>query len=230
MNRYSPSRIQTYDTCHLKYKNHYIDHIEVEEPISYPAQFGSFVHEFAELYDGTNKKELIKLMRNYKINDEYKQLTAHTLKNIIKFLKKYEKYEFEPEQTFEYKNDRIWLYGIVDRIMFQTDKIVFVDYKTSKHASKEKHLFQMSFYNFMISKKQSIDPRDVMCIIYFPRPNTEEKITFTKTKMQKFESDLYRKIEEIESNNDWKAKKNGLCGWCKYANTKYCPLKVDKRI
>ena len=229
MNRYSPSRIHTFDTCPLKFKNHYIDHIEVEEPISYPAEFGSFIHAFAEHYDGTNTKKLIKLVRDFKFNNDYKDLIVPTLRNVRHFLEKYSKYKFQPEQEFTYKKD-IWLYGIVDRIMVVGDKLIFVDYKTSKWASKDKHMFQMSFYNFMISKKYDRDPRDVMCIIYFPRPNAEEKIAFTKTKFQKFESDIHRKIEKIESNTDWPAKKNGLCGWCKYANTEYCPLETEKRI
>jgi len=210
MNRYSPSRIQTFDQCKLKFKLHYLDKIEVPEPISYPANFGSFVHEFAEHFGKKPIKELIKLQRNYELNEEYKQIIAPTLKNTIKFLEKYDKYEFEPEQEFTYKNDRIWLYGIVDRIMHTNDGVTFVDYKTAKFPNREKYMFQMSFYNFMIAKKYDKDPKDVKCII--------------------FEAGIYRKIEQIETNTNWEYTKSGLCPWCKYANTEHCPIKVEKRI
>jgi hypothetical protein len=91
-------------------------------------------------------------------------------------------------------------------------------------------MFQMSFYNFMIAKKYDKDPKDVKCIIYFPRPDAEEKIVFNKTKFQKFEAGIYRKIEQIETNTNWEYTKSGLCPWCKYANTEHCPIKVEKRI
>ena len=229
MNRYSPSKIQTFEQCKLKFKLHYLDKIEVPEPISYPANFGSLVHEIAEKYDGSNLRKLIKLVRNYELNEEYRQLIAPVVKNVVKFLEKYSKYDFEPEQEFTLKNDRAWLYGIIDRIMYINEDIVFVDYKTGKSTNKEKYIFQMNLYNLMISKKHNKDPRNVKCIIYFPRQGIEEKILFSKTKAQIFEAKLYRTIDNIESNIDWSHTESGLCPWCKYSNTVHCPIKVEKR-
>jgi CRISPR/Cas system-associated exonuclease Cas4 (RecB family) len=224
MNRYSASRLKTFDGCNLKFKLVYVDQIQTEQVFSPEAEFGSFFHKFAELYDGTNLMSLIKLNREFKLTDDYKKEVSKSLKHFIEFFNKYKKLEYRTEKEYELKTDDFWIHGIVDRVMFGEDQTILVDYKTSKFASSEYHLFQMKLYNLILAENLQKAPSAIKTIIYFPRPNQEEKLLFTDIQMENFKKELVQKIETIETCKDWKATKSYGCKWCNFFNTKHCQL------
>lgn len=224
MNRYSSSKLKTFESCSLKYKNQYIDKISIEQPITPDTQFGLLVHKAAEIYNGKNKKEIVKLVRKYALNEEYKNVLKHTLQNIKLFYEKYNKIEAKVEQEIFYKND-IWLYGLVDRLMF--DPLISVDYKTSKSNNRDNHIFQMRLYTLILSKQFNEEPKNIKCIIYYPRIGEEDKIMFSNQEIDIFEKDIYSLINKIENNDRWTANKGYHCKWCGYYNTKYCPSTME---
>jgi len=221
MNRYSPSKFKTFDMCKLQYKLNYIDKIHIPQPMNQDTQFGKLIHKMFEVYNGENKIELVKLVKNYHLDDKYKSFIASTIKNFFKFYDKYGKFEHKTEKNYELKNDNYWLYGVVDRIIIKPEELIVIDYKTSATPSSDNHSFQMKFYNLMLSKLFNRENNQVKCMLYFPRPHAEEKFLFSNIEMMEYEEKLKNTIINIETNQSWEPTNGYHCKWCAYKN-KYC--------
>lgn len=219
--RYSPSKLKTFEQCSLQYKYKYIDIITGIQPVSYDINFGLMFHKMAEIYNGENKKDLIPVAKEYALNKEYKAHVVPAINNFFAFFDKYKHYEYETEKEYELKTDQYWLYGIIDRIMQRSKDLVVVDYKTAAYANRSRHEFQMKFYSLMVSKITGTEPRDIKTLIYFPRPNIEEKFAFSNGEIAKFESEIIAKIKMIEDNKKWEPCKGFHCRWCLYKSL--CP-------
>ena len=222
MELYSPSKLKSFESCPLGYKLHYLDQIKIERPVTSDTQFGSFIHEVAEVWDGTNKQEIIELLRGFTINKEYRSLIVPTLKNYFKFHEKYKNIPFEREQEFEYKSNEYWIHGILDRLMDNKEKYIVCDYKTAKTPNRDRFIFQMRFYNLMVAKKKNIAPSSIKCIIYYPRIHQEDKFMFSDKEIELFELDLKKRIVEVETTQNWKPKSGYHCRWCEFNQTPYC--------
>ena len=223
MTRYSPSRVKTFDLCLLKYKLHYIEKIEMKGVVRPETVFGNYFHAAAEIFNGKNKEELVDLVSKFPgMNKEFLNYIAPCLKSFFLFYKKYSKYLFETESKKEIEIDYARLYGIVDRVMHADKGIIFVDYKTGKNTNQKYHMFQMRFYNFMLSKLLKKDPKDIKCIIFYPRVDHESKIIFSNKEIDLFEKELRDKIVKIEMNKIWKPNPAFMCRYCDYCNTRYC--------
>ncbi len=224
MNRYSASKIKTFDSCKLKYKLQYIDNIKVDTEEQDSTLFGKLIHKAFEIYDPkkNNKKEIIKLTREYPLSDNYKQLLTSTYKHVLKFHNKYKKYPAQEELDLFYEYDEFSIKGYIDRLMEAKKFYICVDYKTSRVPTLKYHMFQLKFYNLLLYKVYNINPSKIRTMLYFPRPDKEEKIMFSKNQILHFEKELYNKVAEIESMTEWPAELSNLCGFCEYYNTKYC--------
>ncbi|MFW6030604.1 MAG: RecB family exonuclease [Halanaerobiales bacterium] len=225
MEKYSVSKIKTYDSCALKYKLHYIDKIWPHEIERDDTMFGSLVHKAFEIYDPEkdNKDEIVKLVRDYPtLSMEYKQLLSKAYKSLLEFFDKYGKYPAEQELRIDYPLDNFKMTGYVDRFIHANNFHICVDYKTSKNANIDYHIFQLKFYNLALSKMYDISPKDIKMMVFFPRPNEEAKTMFSNRQMQQFEKELKNKIDEIESNKKWPANPGFHCKWCAFYDTQYC--------
>jgi len=191
------------------------------QPVSYDINFGLMFHKMAEIYNGENKQDLIPVAKEYALNKEYKAHVVPAINNFFAFFDKYKHYEYETEKEYELKTDQFWLYGIIDRIMQRAKDLVVVDYKTAAYANRSRHEFQMKFYSLMVSKITDIEPRDIKTLIYFPRPNVEEKFAFSNGEIAKFESEITTMIKKIEDNKKWEPSKGFHCRWCLYKSL--CP-------
>ena len=217
MERYSPSRLKAFEACPLQYKFKYVEKIPVEQPESFDINFGLTIHEFAELYNGENKNELLSVFKKYKLDEAYKACVLPTVKNFFGFFERNKQYPYETEKEYEYKCDDYWLYGIIDRYMTRPEDIVVVDYKTAKNPNRSRYEFQMKCYSLLVSKLQNIEPQKIKTLIYFPRPNKEEYFSFSNTEIELFEKEIINKIKTIETNTDWKACSGFHCKWCGYS-------------
>jgi RecB family exonuclease len=223
--RYSPSKLKTFKSCKLQYKLNYLDKIVLPQPYSPETVFGTMIHKLAEIYNGANKSELVKLVKNYKLNQEFREAIAPTLKNFFLFWEKYKDYPAETEKGYELKNDDYWLYGIVDRrITKANNEIIVVDYKTAKNENRDGHLFQMQIYNLMLSKLTGKEPAEIKCLIYYPRIHVEDKYLFSNKEIADFEQEIKSLITTIETNTDWEPTASYACKWCAYKE-KHCPIK-----
>jgi RecB family exonuclease len=223
MNRYSASKIKTFETCRLQFKLHYIENIEVEKPVSPDTEFGSLIHKAAEIYNGSNLTEVVKLTRDYHLNEAYKREIAHTLRNLFVFSQKYKHVDEKRELEIEWKTDDIWLYGFADKLI-DNNQLICIDYKTAKYADTSRFMFQMRLYNLILSHVYQKDPDKIRFVVYFPRIDTEEKILFSKKEIILFESDIRKKITTIESNTDWNPAPGYHCRWCQYCKGTNCDV------
>ena len=228
--KYSSSRIKKYDSCPLQYKKHYLDKIRPKQPKTSDTEFGGFFHKAAEIYTGGNNKEIVKLTRDYELNADYKRLIIPSLNNFKQFYEKYDKFKTTTEQEWEWKTDDIWLMGIVDLLIETNKGLISVDYKTARSSNRDRHIFQMRLYNLIISKTLDVDPKEVKCIIYYPRPNIEDKFLFSNKEIQLFERDLRNKIDKIETTKVFESKEGYHCRWCPYFNTENCPSTKGKTL
>ncbi len=223
MERYSPSKLKTYEQCAFQYKCKYIDKITGIQPISYDINFGLMIHKMAEIYNGENKSELLPISKEFKLNAEYKKYVLPTINNFFGFFERYKQYEYETEKEYELKNDQYWLYGIIDRIMTRSKDIVVVDYKTAAYPNRDRYEFQMKFYSLMVSKIVDTEPKNIKTLIYFPRPNAEEKFAFSNGEINNFEKEIISTIKTIEDTTKWTACDGFHCKWCLYKKT-HCPI------
>ncbi len=223
MKRYSASGIKTYKSCKLKYDLYYNKELKLEKPITSDTMFGQMIHEVAEFYTGKNYKQILEIVNKYKssLDKEFKSLVPQTIENLFSWLNKYSKYESLNEQELELQTEDYWVYGLADKL-FIKDKM-FADYKTSKSNFRDNHLFQMKLYNLILSKKWNCQPKDIKCIIYYPRINEEDKILFNDVQINLFEKEIKDIIFEIETNKKWEPTQSYGCKWCEYKKG-YCPI------
>jgi len=224
VNRYSVSKIKSYDMCKLKYKLNYIDKIWPEEEPTDDIIFGRLVHKAAEIYEPEkdNKKEIVKIVRDFpKLGKDYKRLIGSTYKSVIEFLKRHTN-PAEKELHLNYAFENFTITGYVDRLIDNEKTYTCVDYKTSKNATLKWHIFQLKFYNLLISKKYNINPSKIKMMLYFPRPDQEEKKLFSKKEIDLFEEELKAKVVEIESNTNWEPEPGYHCKWCPFFEKKEC--------
>lgn len=224
MERYSPSRLKCFDSCPLQYKLKYIDKVSVEQPESFDINFGLMIHKMAEIYNGSNKTELLPIAKEFNLNEDYRSFVLPTLRNFFDFFERYKEIPYETEKEYELKTEDYWLYGIIDRFMKKEDGVTVVDYKTAKTSNRSRYEFQMKFYSLMVSKIMNIEPQKINTVLYFPRPNKEENFLFSNTEIELFEKEIIKKIRFIENNKEWKPISGFHCKWCGYATTG-CPKK-----
>jgi RecB family exonuclease len=181
------------------------------------------IHKMAEIYNGENKNELLPISKEFELDATYKKYVLPTIKNFFDFFERYKQYEYETEKEYELKTDQYWLYGIIDRIMTRTKDMVVVDYKTAASPNRDRYEFQMKFYSLMVSKILEIEPQSIKTLIYFPRPNAEEKFAFSNSEINVFEKEIISTIKTIEDTTEWTACKGFHCKWCLYKNS-HCPI------
>lgn len=225
MEKYSVSKIKTYESCSLKYKLHYIDGKRPEEEAKDDTMFGNLVHKAFEIYDPErdNKDEIVKLVRNYpNLSDEYKNFLPRAYKSLLEFFDRYGKFPAEQELKLNYDMGNFIATGYVDRFIHTSNFHICVDYKTSKNANIDYHIFQLKFYNLVLSKMYNIPSDKIRMMVFFPRPNEEAKTMFSSRQMQHFEKELNNKVLEIESNKKWEAAPGFHCKWCPFYDTEDC--------
>jgi CRISPR/Cas system-associated exonuclease Cas4 (RecB family) len=226
--RYSASGLKTFKSCRLKYNLYYNKEIKIERPITADTIFGLLVHEVAENFNGSNHKEMLEIVNKHKDNltREFKLLLPQTLENMFNWLKKYSEYPSVNEGELELKNDDYWLYGLADKLFIENK--MFVDYKTAKVNMRDRHIFQMKLYNLILSKKWNCEPKEIKCIIYYPRIDEEDKILFNNNEIYLFEKELKKNILEIETNTNWSPSESYFCKWCEYKESGHCPIWKNK--
>lgn len=222
--RYSASGLKTYKSCKLKYNLYYNKKLRYERPITADTTFGLLVHEVAEYFDGKNHKDMLAIVNKYKndLNPEFKRLLPSTLEHMMAWINKYSKYPSTNEGSLELKNKDYWLYGLADKIFLEHK--MFVDYKTARVNIRDRHIFQMKLYNLILSKQWNCEPKEIKCIIYYPRINEEDKILFSNNEIYLFDKKLQKQISDIEMNKVWEPTESYFCRWCEYKKSGDCPI------
>ncbi|MEK7847281.1 MAG: PD-(D/E)XK nuclease family protein [Nitrospinota bacterium] len=248
---YSHSRLNTYETCPLKYKLQYIDRVEIVKREGIELFLGSRVHEAMEkLYKDLRYSKLLtvdELISYY--NDEWdknwndaviirnKDISAQNCKDTgVRCLKNYYKRYapfnqatviwIEEERPFSLSEDgKYKIRGVIDRLDKIKDEVYDIhDYKTGRLSSQEEldKDWQLALYE-MIVRKEFLNVTNVRLVWHFLAFDTEMLSTRTPEHLSDLRKETIALIDRIEADKEFKHKESNLCDWCDY--WVYCPAK-----
>lgn len=244
--RISPSGIETFFKCSLRYKLIYIDEI-LPDPGSdnLYSVLGLSVHKATELNDVFNIsfEELKKSWRilflsflsdvkNLPEDIDYRPFLSRgydLLKAVKKLKKRWKDSEIigiEKYYRVKYNNlfvENTFLSGRIDLVIRNIEQIyTAIDWKTSKSENKKIDTdLQMSFYIFYVHTFYGIDYKDIFGALVYP---SLDKILFTQRNEDDLKEYMFNKIDlmlERISDNDFKREPkidNCLdnCAFCPY--------------
>lgn len=251
MPTYSASRLNTFESCKLKYDLNYNKGYYAEESQqSILTRKGSAFHQFAETYDPTWTQDQllaskVAIEQKYGLPPEFAldapisrflEFHADVLQTAIRRGAKVSK-----EIELKFSLGSYSFTGKLDVLIEYPDGTYhIIDYKTGKNSSSTKYYMgQMMLYVFGVHQlytvpKDSIDT-NIAVNLFFPLADADadsykksfKKIKFTKDDLQK-ELDKYEsaiKLIESASWNTEEANLSKLCEFCPFiGRITYCPL------
>ncbi|MDD5054553.1 MAG: PD-(D/E)XK nuclease family protein, partial [Candidatus Nanoarchaeia archaeon] len=114
------------------------------------------------------------------------------------------------------------LIGYIDRLEKKGDEYHIIDYKTNNWLKSQEELDedkQLAIYQIAVMEKFCTDK--VVLNWHFLNFNELMQSKRTKEQINELKDELFKKINEIESEKEFKACKSRLCDWCEYK--KQCP-------
>lgn len=157
----SSTKIDTYNSCPLKYRLKYIDKVP-ERKTRATGEFGSIMHGILEEYHGLEtedqtEEKLYDLLEKHWRDEsfEYRQRGEEFRKQGEELLSDYFRFVMENppnvigrEKAFAYTMDdiNVKISGKIDRIDENGDSLGIVDYKTSRKKEKADKNIQMALY------------------------------------------------------------------------------------
>ena len=196
---------------------------------------GNIVHKILEHnYDSGKFEELWLLASSNYINHsqinpvEYDQLKLDIKKLLTQLdksktyneIKLYDNYKTEYEILV--KEGDFYLFGIIDKIVFEKDKIIIVDYKTNRirenDAIKKSNLYinQMKFYSYIVSKLFPEINKFKLFLLYLEDPSNPEILSISKDNLNGIMDEINDMILDIK--NQSYTKNLNHCFYCRYAN------------
>jgi len=253
MQRYSNSKIGTYESCPRKYKFNYIDKIELPEaPEGIEAFLGLRAHETLEqLYKDQKRGKVLTLAETL---EYYKSLWDKKWNSNVRIVRK----GYKPEHYYEsgikqltdyyerYKPfNQTYTLGTEVRIYFDLDKegnykiVGYVDrlshdgkgryeihdYKTSQVSMTQKQADESrQLALYQIYVEDNYkDAKEIVLIWHFLLDNREVTSKRSKQDIASLKKELLASIKQIEADNEFKPQESKLCDWCEFAEI--CPAK-----
>jgi len=245
---YSHSRLSTYEQCPLKFKFRYID--ELEEGDSIEAFMGKQVHEtLFFIYTKVKEKRFPTLHQalifykdlwdkefHQNIKIVKRDLTAKDYfeKGLI-FLEQYYRKHIPFDENILSMEKRILIdlegdgkymvQGFIDKLIYNEQENVYEihDYKTSNWLKSQEELDQdrqLALYS--LGLKDLYPDADKIALKWYFLKHGVEKTSFrTNEQLEELKNSIKILINEIESAQEWPAKKSKLCDWCGFKNR--CP-------
>jgi ATP-dependent exoDNAse (exonuclease V) beta subunit len=185
----SVTRSGVWDTCKLQWKYRYFLKLESPEPEPFYFIFGKLMHKIAEEYviqkGSVPLLEIKKAVLNGdillehdqkapKIPQAYQKRMPAMIRSIQTISDKIG-FDGEVEKSFQVDLDlprNIIYRGVIDRLIINDNKCVFVDYKTTKKGRWRKNNFtvrkdlQLRSYAWAINKIYNIPPENIYGSLY----------------------------------------------------------------
>ncbi len=157
------------------------------------------------------KLDIKQLLLNYINSDTYRKISEYN--------------NYENEFEIYIKHHDFYLYGIIDKIIFDYQSVQIIDYKTDslkKYSPREKlesYKYQLIFYAYLVSKMKPTTDKFICQLIFIENPNETATIELTKNDINEFEKEM---IVGINSMRKKTYKKNiSHCKSCYFSDTKY---------
>jgi len=231
---FSPSKLNTFDECQLKYKYKYIHYLKenYNETTSKDAlHYGSYIHKVLE--DGvecTTVEELREHAERLRDNYEFKGREADTEKCLKNFLKFNEKLTETVSTEMRFKEsvlEDLEVNGIIDRVVKgSSGKFLVIDYKTSKREKTKRELFsdpQLMIYAAAIAKIYKVSINEITVAHFYPLTGNLVTVSYLPTHVKNFIKRLDEKKWHIRKKKigEFKPRINMFCDWCGYKGI--CP-------
>ncbi len=225
---FSHSRLETYESCALKFKYQYIDKVDIPKRDSIEAFLGSRVHEaleelyrhklmgklwakeeFLQYYTNVWEKEkhdeIFIVKKQYSLQDYFQQ----GVEALTKYWERY--YPFDSEKTIALEQriylslddgDRYRLQGFVDRISKTPEGVWQIrDYKTKRKLptiDEAANDRQLALYQIGLQKMWENTDK-VELIWHYLLFDEEVKSTREKPDLEKLKIDTIHTIQEVEA-------------------------------
>jgi putative RecB family exonuclease len=251
MSVYSHSRLQTFETCPLKYKYQYID--KLEKPVEETVEMfvGSRVHETLEkLYNDLHLEKLNSLdeLVDYYSSSWKKEWNAgvkitregftekHYFDYGVKCIRHYyeRNHPFNQAQTLATElqlmfplddEGRYRMTGYIDRAARRADGTFEIhDYKTGGTPPSQESVDrdrQLALYQIGLKEKWPEAERVELIWHYVGRDLTLRS-TRSADQLQELRQATIETIRRIEQEADFKPHQGAWCDWCEYQSV--CPL------
>jgi len=244
--KFSHSKLETFNQCPLKYKIKYIDKIKTEQK-SIEGFLGAKVHETLEWLYNLVKKDKIpsidEIIFHYARNWENdfdpeiyfivkQELTMKDyFEKGIKFLLDYyqKNYPFDDNTIFTEKiisilldkEENYRMTGIIDRIAYNEEKREYEihDYKTSNTLpTKEKIETDKQLPLYSIAIKNDYNADKIQLIWHYLAYNKKIYSRRTDEQLIQLKKETLELIKKIENTKFFPYNKSALCDWCEYKN------------
>lgn len=249
MPAFSHSRLETYVTCPLQYKYHYIDKVKVEQEDTVETFLGSWVHQALEkLYTDLKFEKLLSLKEliayfdkqwkenwNSTVKISKKEYTAENYRKMgVRHLTDYyNRYKpFDQGKVIGLETTDMLDIGGGYKFHIRIDRLVDVgngiyevhDYKTSGSLLKQQKLDedrQLAMYSLWV-KLNFKDCKKIRLIWHFLAFDKEMESFRTISQLEDLRKEVVAQIKKIEDAKEFPANETALCNWCDYQSI--CPL------
>jgi putative RecB family exonuclease len=249
---YSVSKINSFNSCKLKYKYQYIDKIKSDAE-TIERFMGSVVHEALEEFYNLVKEGRVEPVDW--ILEKYREIWIKKYNRNIKIVRKelsvidyfkkggkslrdyYENYKPFSEnkvinteifEKFEIENgkEKYNFCGILDRLDWNDKENVYEihDYKVSNSFLNQNRADEdWQLGLYCVALSKKWPDMEKAKLIWHYLLFNKEVVSFRKKKeLKKLQEDVIKKVKEIENCQEFPPQKSGLCHWCDYQNI--CPL------
>ena len=146
-------------------------------------------YDKASVVKDTLKNEIIKELNEYYNSSTYQFINS--LKN------------FKNEFEIYVKENDYYLYGIIDKLVIEDDKIFIFDYKTDDILEAdipqraESYFNQLKFYSYIVSRLLGGIRKFELKLIFLKFPDHSVEIQFEKPDVQKFGFEISKMVKDI---------------------------------
>jgi len=254
---FSHSKIDSFESCKLKFKFRYIDKIKVEVEDTIETFLGSRVHETLEklyrdlkferrpsvenLLEYFNAKwtenwdENIKIVKKEYSSENYRKMGERYIQDYFNLHKPFEEGKvigLETQDRLPLDAEGKYTYHIrIDRLMDLGEGLYEVhDYKTNNKLPVQSSLDedrQLAMYSLWV-KTRFKDFKKVRLVWHYVAFDKELESFRSDEQLEVLKTEVLNKIKNIESTVDFPPHVSHLCQWCLYQDI--CPMWKHERI
>lgn len=221
----SKSAVNCYLECPFQFHTKYVNGNNELDKNFYPFLYGIDVHGIFEKFYIPGETDLNKLIKNVVMNYKYIKYKK-LVDNFIEFNKELKENmgdNFIPYKTeFRIKNEKLNVSGVIDRVQFDGEKYIVIDYKQrgadyfdDNGEVLDKYKFELAVYTYLFEQETGLEVG--YWGIYFAK---DGKLLYSERKQEDIDAAI-RIINETRENinkelkGEQKIKRCEKCRYCK---------------